>query len=239
MKLDDIVRGRGGEWTPEPPPNPSYLPDFRYTGIQSCFEVDGDVLAQLHQHHYATVEAHKPRTPVAWDRVLWDEPWEPPKPKKPETRPPLVVAHSFDALTGVARDAQGHDLIHMMGMSLHRVVHEVASPEDRDEFDSAWTSFSSNSALSRFSPSAQRGLIEYAMDVEQVMQAAMEVRASWYDFLDVAVTTAQRGMKLKMAPVFVFLFMDFQFEPGAAERLSRAMRKMSHPRLLCLFASEP
>ena len=33
--------------------------------------------------------------------------------------------------------------------------------------------------------------------------------------------------------------MNFEFAPGMTEVITRALKNMSHPRLLCLFAKEP
>jgi hypothetical protein len=250
VKLDDVIRGMGGPWTPTPEGH-DYVPNFRYTGYRSCFEVEGDVMAELRSHYTETVEAHKPVIPVSWDRLLWDEPWEKPAPKPPSEKPPLLVAHVFDALEGmpehqrVARTPQAWVL--PMGMAIQRAIrasNTAGTPPFRHElvdeaFEELSEKFISSAAASQCTPNNANGMATYLFDVREVMDAASSLKDDWYNFLDSAVVNAQRGLKLKAPPVFVVLFMNFEFAPGMTEVITRALKNMSHPRLLCLFAKEP
>lgn len=240
MRLADVIRGKGGPWKPELPPHPSYLPDFRYAGTQSCFEVEGDVMTELRAQYAEQVEEHKPRVPVSWDRLLWEEPWEKPPPKPPSEKPPLLVTHVFDALDGCAnRPMPARAWLYPMGMSIQRLCYDVCKGQHLDQFVEAWNGFSEAAAISQFSPRNDRSLTEYVMEVEQVMSANTNLQGLWYSFMDIAVETAQAGMKLKSPPLFVILFMNFEFAPGAAQTVVRSLKGLAHPRLVCLFAQEP
>ena len=138
----------------------------------------------------------------------------------------------------VAPDGNGHQ----QSLSGHR---EGRSSSDSDfellKLQKEYEDFSESAAMSRFNPSFKNAesLISYAMDVETVTRAAMDLKGLWYNFLDVAVLTAQHGMRLKTPPVFIILFLNFEFAPGAQDAIVRSLRKMAHPRLLCLFGKEP
>lgn len=239
MKLEDVIRGKGGPWKPSLPPHPSYLPDFRYAGTQSCFEVEGDVLSELRAQYAEQVEEHKPRVPVSWDRLLWEEPWEKPAPKPPSEKPPLLVTHVFDALEGVAsRPMPARAWLYPMGLSIQKLCYDVCGGGHLEQFTRTSNEFFEAAATSQFSPRNDRSLTEYVMEVREVMAANTDLQGLWYSFMDIAVETAQAGMKLKTPPMFVILFMNFEFAPGA-QAVVRSLKGLAHPRLLCLFAQEP
>ena len=90
-------------------------------------------------------------------------------------------------------------------------------------------------ALTQAAPQRNGSSVQYVLEVQETMDAAIRLKPAWFEFLNQAVLTAQKGLKLPHPPVFVFLFLDFHLAPGAADAVAAAFRKMSHPRLLCLF----
>lgn len=234
MRLADVVQLRDADWRPEPAKPHNLTDDDRYMGYRSVYEVSGDILQEAKDYFTAVMKSGKPLT--SWDRVMWDAPWERPENKHIN----LLFIHTFEGVDDfLARSRAERVWLHTVGMRIHDCLAKVIEPGDIHKLTHAWGEFARDAVTAHMSPRRDQDPSSYVMEVEQVMRASLNLKTSWFDFLDTTVMLAQRGMNLETPPIFVFLFLDFHLSPGGAEPIIRTFRKMSHPRLLCLFGREP
>jgi len=247
MKLAEVVRLSQPDWVPEAPRKMNLTMDDRYMGSRSVYEVDGDVVQEIRAYVDAQIKTLPSGGPiVSWERILWDEPWEKPKPGQV----PLIFVHMFEGIddfcdpTSPTRGDQ-YMWLYRVGLHLHKWCSGQGTENARgsmglhSDIDESWNEFSSNFLRSRVAPSRDQSSFSYVAEVEDAATASVAMKPSWYSFLDTAVLVAQQNLKLPLAPVFVFLFLDFHLSPGGAEAIIRPFRKNGHPRLLCLFGNEP
>jgi hypothetical protein len=228
MRLSEVVRTKPVKWVPEKPPNPRYLADLRYANAQSIYKISGNVVEQLRE--FLPKQLHNETHPNAWTRILGDAPWDPPE--SPHRYVPLLFVHHFDVFDYVPPT---QDWLVAFGMKIEKALSTkvYSSP-----FTRAYRAFIQAASLAKY-PGQQGGdLSQYVAEAEMVAEAVADLKSLWYDFLDLAVTTAQAQLKLDTPPIFVFLLTDFRLNPQAQAGLERSLTKCSHPRLFCLLAEE-
>jgi hypothetical protein len=66
-------------------------------------------------------------------------------------------------------------------------------------------------------------------------EACTSLRETWIEFVDACVIQATRSERVKSEPVLVIVFEDLDLTVNGIANLHKALRSMSHPRLLCLY----
>jgi hypothetical protein len=219
--LEQVLATRVGKWKPET--NASSFYDFRYRNSQSAFGIPGDVMDALRG-----VLNEQTRVPVAWDRIQWSEPWE--EPVRAEAVP-LIFVDVIDGLLFCDIDSMPYWL-HLLGIALRK---RLDHGEEGGEFDTKMRRFVSTCRKVRREPDPTADPMTRVHEAMENAEACTSLRETWIEFVDACVIQATKSERVKSEPVLVIVFEDLDLTVNGIANLHKALRSMSHPRLLCLY----
>lgn len=210
MTFDELMR-RAGPFKKESRPSPEFLYDLRYRGHVSFYEIEGSIEAQIDTYE---------KVPTAWDRLSWDDPWEPPK--KP-TNIPMIYRPFYT--NGFNDAANPMNWLLRIGIAMQRGI-SLNNPLV-SKLNRTWEALAKANRMLSDPP--------WALNASAAFKFTTELQTAWFDYVDYVIEATQHDLKCDEPPMVVVVGRDLGCYPRMADELELALKSTGHPRLLCLY----